>query len=106
MFLRNTWYAAALDREVGEGLFARTICNEPMALFRKADGSVVAIEDRCCHRSLPLSMGKRIGDTVQCGYHGLQFDATGQCIKVPGQNSIPPSARVQSWPAVERHGYV
>jgi vanillate O-demethylase monooxygenase subunit len=106
MFLRNTWYAAALDREVGEGLFARTVCNEPMVLFRTADGGVAAIEDRCCHRSLPLSLGKRIGDTIQCGYHGLQFDATGRCIKVPGQNSVPPGARVQSWPAVERHGFV
>ena len=38
-------------------------------------GRVVALEDRCPHRLLPLSKGKRVGDDVQCGYHGMTFDA-------------------------------
>ena len=50
-----------------------------------ADGTAVALEDRCCHRALPLSMGRVIGDRLQCGYHGLEFDTTGACVAVPGQ---------------------
>ena len=32
--------------------------------FRTEDGTPVALEDRCPHRRLPLSMGKLIGDDV------------------------------------------
>jgi vanillate O-demethylase monooxygenase subunit len=70
------------------------------------DGVVVALEDRCPHRLLPLSMGKRMGDGIQCGYHGLTFDSTGQCVRVPGQDAIPPQAYVESFPVHERHGIV
>ena len=106
MFLRNCWYAAAWDDEVAETPLARTILDEPVVLFRTADGRLAALEDRCCHRALPLSMGRVEGETLQCGYHGLRFDTGGWCVAVPGQSSIPPGARVRSFPLVERHGWV
>ena len=56
MFLRNCWYAVGWNDEVCEKkLFARTILEEPIVIYRILDGSVVALEDRCCHRLLPLS---------------------------------------------------
>jgi phenylpropionate dioxygenase-like ring-hydroxylating dioxygenase large terminal subunit len=102
MFLRNSWYLAAWDHELDDGLLARTLLNEPVVVYRAADRRPVALEDRCCHRSLPLSMGKRVGNDLHCGYHGLVFDAAGNCIKVPGQTTVPPDARVRSYPVVER----
>ena len=54
MYLRNAWYVAAWESEIGETPFARTILNEAVVLFRTPDG-IVALEDRCCHRALPLS---------------------------------------------------
>lgn len=106
MFLRNAWYVAAWDREVGRLPLARTILNEPIVFYRTEDGSPVALEDRCCHRHLPLSLGNIIGDDLQCGYHGLVFDATGACVEVPGQSSVPPDGRVRSYPLVERWNWV
>lgn len=106
MFLLNAWYVAAWDREVTRTPFARTVLNRPVVLFRKEDGAPVALEDRCCHRHLPLSLGRVIGDRVQCGYHGLEFDATGACVKIPGQSRIPPGAHVRSYPVVEKWGWV
>jgi len=77
MFLRNCWYVIAWDHEVpADGLFARTVLNEPIVVFRTA-GGFAALEDRCCHRHAPLSKGRKEGDHVRCGYHGLKFDATG-----------------------------
>jgi phenylpropionate dioxygenase-like ring-hydroxylating dioxygenase large terminal subunit len=38
-----------------------------------------------------------------CGYHGLQFDASGKCVKIPAQDRIPESAPVRSYPVEERH---
>jgi phenylpropionate dioxygenase-like ring-hydroxylating dioxygenase large terminal subunit len=55
MFLRNAWYVAAWDHEVSsDTLFSRILLNEPVVLYRKRDGRVVALEDRCCHRHYPL----------------------------------------------------
>ena len=106
MFLRNSWYVAAWDSEVGREPFARTILDEPIVMYRQGDGTPVAVEDRCCHRSLPLSLGKVVGDDLQCGYHGLRFDATGACTEVPGQAAIPPGARVRSYPVVEKWNWI
>src|ERR1700689_3244612 len=105
-YLRNAWYVAAWSDAVGDGqLVPRTIMDEPVVLYRKADGSVAAIEDRCAHRFAPLSMGKIVGgDRIQCPYHGLEYDGSGACVRNPhGTKNIPPRARVKSYPAIEKH---
>ena len=106
MFLRNAWYVAAWDHEVGRALFPRTICGQNLVLFRTEDGAVAAFEDRCCHRNAPLSVGRLIGNEVECGYHGLAFDRTGACVRVPSQSQVPPGARVRCYPVVERHRWI
>jgi phenylpropionate dioxygenase-like ring-hydroxylating dioxygenase large terminal subunit len=104
-FLRNVWYVAALDQEVGREMFTRTILGEAVLMYRKLDGEAVAIADRCAHRFAPLSRGKLIGDNVQCGYHGLQFDCSGKCVLNPhGDGRISAVARVKHYALVERHG--
>jgi phenylpropionate dioxygenase-like ring-hydroxylating dioxygenase large terminal subunit len=106
MFLRNYWYVAASDSEVGRKPLRRTILGEPIVLFRLEDGTPVAFEDRCAHRHLPLSMGKLVGDHLQCHYHGLRFDQTGRCVRIPGQDQIPPTAKVRTYPVVERYKWI
>ena len=106
MYVRNAWYVAAWDHEITRTMKRRIILDEPVVLFRKDDGTAVALEDRCCHRQAPLSMGKLIGNVVKCPYHGLEFDATGKCVKVPSQDMVPASARVRSYPVVERNHWV
>jgi vanillate O-demethylase monooxygenase subunit len=51
-------------------------------------------------------MGKLVGNIVQCPYHGLQFDTTGKCIKVPSQDMVPASARVRSYPVFEKNHWI
>ncbi|RAR48658.1 vanillate O-demethylase monooxygenase subunit [Paraburkholderia unamae] len=107
MFIRNTWYVAAWSHEVtDEALFSRTIIGTPVLLYRGSDGHVVALQDRCCHRGAPLSIGRREGDCVRCLYHGLKFDASGVCVEAPAQARIPPQAKVASYPVVERHRWI
>jgi phenylpropionate dioxygenase-like ring-hydroxylating dioxygenase large terminal subunit len=102
MFIRNEWYVAAWAHEVGRAPLARRICNDPLVMFRDADGKVGALEDRCCHRATPLRLGTVIEQGLQCGYHGLVFDRSGRCVRVPGQELIPERARVRSYPVVEK----
>ena len=84
-YLRNAWYVAAWSDDLADGqLLGRTIMKEPVVLYRKADGNVAALQDRCPHRFAPLHMGKIVhGDRVQCPYHGLEFDASGACVLNP-----------------------
>jgi vanillate O-demethylase monooxygenase subunit len=106
MFLRNCWYIAAESREVGREPMGRVLLNEPVVVYRKEDGTPVALEDRCCHRRAPLHKGKLVGDKIQCGYHGFTFDATGACTYIPGQERVSASVCVRSYPVVERHRYL
>ena len=107
MFMNDCWYVAAWDHEVSTGgLFARTICGKPLVLWRGSDGTVHAFDDRCCHRGLPLSCGRREGDTVRCLYHGFLYDARGVCIEIPGQDRIPDKARVKRYAVRESHRWV
>ena len=105
-FLKNTWYMAAWASEIGEALFRRRIAGEPILLYRRADGGIAALTDRCSHRFAPLSMGVRQGDAVRCPYHGLTFDAGGTCIANPFSDVLPKGAQIRSWPVEERHNAV
>lgn len=102
-FVRNAWYVASWSKEVGRSLLARTLLGQNVVLYRKQDGTPVALTDRCPHKLAPLSRGELVGDLVQCGYHGMQYDGAGRCVHVPGQPPIPPAARVQSYPLVEKY---
>jgi phenylpropionate dioxygenase-like ring-hydroxylating dioxygenase large terminal subunit len=104
MFLKNFWYVAAWSDELGKSPLGVVMLKQPVVLFRQTDGTPVALEDRCIHRRAPLSIGSVVGDNIECAYHGLIYDACGQCVKVPGQPEIPRNARVRSYPTVERHG--
>jgi vanillate monooxygenase len=103
---RNQWYCAAFGYELQQKPMARTFLGEPVVLYRTGDGRPVAFEDRCCHRSAPLSQGKVEGDNLRCGYHGLLYNPAGKVIWAPGQDHLPPGAQVRGYPVVEKHGWV
>ncbi len=106
MFVRNAWYVAAWDRSLTDNLLPLTILGEHIVLYRQSNGRPAALEDACVHRKLPLSMGRIRGDEVECGYHGLRFDAQGQCVHIPCSDRIPRNARVRSYPVRERYGLI
>jgi phenylpropionate dioxygenase-like ring-hydroxylating dioxygenase large terminal subunit len=101
-YLRNVWYMAGWASEVGRSILSRKILDEELILFRQGNGKPVALADLCPHRFAPLSRGTIIGDFVRCGYHGLQFDATGRCVKQHFSSVAPAQARVKSFPIVEQ----
>jgi phenylpropionate dioxygenase-like ring-hydroxylating dioxygenase large terminal subunit len=107
MLVRNCWYVAAWDYEIPRaGIFSRTIANEPLVFYRKTDGQVVVLEDRCCHRHAPLSEGQHVGDDLRCMYHGLRFGPDGRCVEIPGQAAIPERARVRNFPVREQQNWI
>ncbi|MDH6280782.1 aromatic ring-hydroxylating dioxygenase subunit alpha [Prescottella agglutinans] len=105
MIVTNGWYLAAWSDEIDESaLTQRWIAGQPVLLYRTADGTARALDDRCPHRRFPLSMGRRDGDVLECGYHGYRFDgSTGVCIGVAEQ-ADQPKAQAHKYPLVEKYG--
>ena len=106
MFLKNAWYVAAQSDSISKSLTSLKILGDNVLFYRNTAGGIVALEDACPHRKLPLSMGRLLGDSVQCGYHGLTFDCSGHCVNAPTQDKIPVNAIVRSYPTVEKYKLV
>ena len=105
-FLMNCWYMGGWSHEVTGTPISRRLLGVGTMFYRTGAGAAVALRDRCPHRFAPLSAGKVVGNTIQCPYHGLAFDASGQCVSAPLEEKPPRSVRVQSFPVVERDGIV
>jgi phenylpropionate dioxygenase-like ring-hydroxylating dioxygenase large terminal subunit len=93
----NRWWVAGFAWELSDKPIPRKILNRPIVFFRLPSGEVGALEDRCCHKELPLSCGTVELRGIRCGYHGLLFDSTGACVEIPGQDRIPSKAKVTSY---------
>jgi vanillate O-demethylase monooxygenase subunit len=105
---RDQWYVAAYGREIGPTLFTRTVCGESILFWRTREGQVTAMANRCVHRRFPLSQPptRLVEDQVVCGYHGFTYGTDGRCTAVPGQTRVPRTARLVTYPVVERDSFV
>ncbi len=105
IWLKNVWYVAGFAHELtGTNMVARRFLDIPVVMYKSSSGQLAALEDLCPHRLMPLSAGKRVGDDLQCGYHGLKFSVQGLCTEAPGQDRPSSKACVQTFPLVSRHG--
>ena len=101
------WYPLAWSHEVKPGkAIAARFAGEPIALFRSKEGQVFALEDRCAHRQVPLSLGLVEGDSLRCAYHGWRYASTGNCTDVPylGKGQLPNGVR--AYPCREAEGLI
>lgn len=106
-YIRNSWYVAAWDSEVDRTPLARTICDVPTLLYRKLDGSIVAMRDACPHRLLPLSMGLKEGDSIRCKYHGLKIGPDGVAEEMPlKSDTVNKRICVETFVTAERYRFV
>lgn len=106
MFPKNCWYVAARSREVGRELLSRKILGEDVVLYRCESGRPVAVSGICPHRQFPLGKGTLFGDELECRYHGITFGPDGECVRIPTQDAIPASCRLNSYPLVERWEWI
>jgi nitrite reductase/ring-hydroxylating ferredoxin subunit len=97
----SAWYVAARSNEVSRTFLPRWLLGDPVVMYRREDGTPVALVDRCIHRQMPLSLGRLRGDEIECGYHGLTFAPDGRCVRIPGSPRISDRARVQGFPLYE-----
>ena len=102
----NAWYAATTSDEVGRSPLARRLLGHGIVLYRTTTGSAVALEDRCAHRPVPLSLGRIEGDDIVSSYTGFRYAPDGRCVAVPTQPNVPYGAQVRSYPVVDDGAFV
>ena len=109
---RNYWYPAMLSRKLGRRPVGLKILGENV-LFIRHQGKCFAIEDRCAHRGIPLSVGRCEfpgTNTITCRYHGWTFDVgSGMCVAAltDGPDSpIVGKAKVKTYAVEERKGLI
>ena len=107
--LKNKWYLICPSDELKNEIIKKRILGEDIIFFRNQDGDIAALEDRCCHRNVNLSLGYLNSNTVVCGYHGWEYDKNGSCVKIPSQlpgDKIPPTAKIKSYPVKDFNKWV
>ncbi len=107
---RNYWYPVLWSGQVTEKPRPVTVLGERVVLVRDA-GTVYALQDRCPHRGVPLSYGRReFPGTLSCPYHGWTYGlADGRlCAVITDGPESPINGRVKvaTYPVRERLGLV
>lgn len=93
--IKNHWYPILESKEVKKGqVIGTTRLGEKIAVWRKSDGQVSIVRDRCPHRSAKLSAGKVVDDTIMCPFHGFRYDETGRCVLIPANGKAAPIPKV------------
>ncbi len=107
--LARGWLAVAASADLAPGqLAAVTLLEQPLVLWRGADGKVNALLDRCPHRGARLSLGRVDGNDIRCPYHGWRFDGGARCLEWPAHPGEQPGAAASAdgFRATERYGLV
>lgn len=104
------WYPVAFARDVTtEKPFAVRLLDERLVIYRLPGGTLTIARDICLHRGIPLSMGYIEGNHLVCMYHGLRFNETGACVKVPSHSGAGnPSKKLclRTYPVQEKYGLI
>ena len=111
--LRRFWHPVCTEAELAEarhgdgGVLGVELLGEQLVVA-EVEGGLIALRDRCLHRSTRLSVGWVCGSTVQCAYHGWRWDGTGRCVEIPSMpdGPIPGRARIDAFEVQRAHGLV
>ena len=107
---RNYWYPTVWAHQVANKPVPVTVCGERIVLIR--DGDLIhALHDRCPHRGVPLSLGRReFPHTISCPYHGWTYalESGRLCAVITDGPDSPICGRVAvtKYPVQERLGLV
>lgn len=107
-YLRRFWIPFALVDDVKPGR-ARTVrvLGEAFTFYRGEDGGAHLVGAICAHRGTILATGWVEGDCIRCFYHGWKYDATGQCVEQPAEQSeFAAKVKIAGYPTRQYLGLV
>jgi phenylpropionate dioxygenase-like ring-hydroxylating dioxygenase large terminal subunit len=101
-----SWYLFGRASELRRGPVSRELLGRRLVAFRTATGRLSVLDGRCAHLGTDLGAGLVRGETLQCPFHQWCYGTDGRCVHIPATSVIPDFARLEVYPAVERHGFV
>ena len=111
--MRRYWQPVAVTSELNaRPTHSVRILGEDLVLYRDRSGEYGLIDRYCAHRRVDLSYGIPEEHGLRCMYHGWMFDAEGQCIEQPFEETVHPDGRFKekvrltSYPAQELGGLI
>jgi phenylpropionate dioxygenase-like ring-hydroxylating dioxygenase large terminal subunit len=106
--LARYWYPVAVAGDVKGKPVKGKLLDVELVVYR-VEGQIAVAEDVCPHRNVRLSAGRIVDDRLVCPFHGLAYDVSGQCTKIPAlarAAKIPTKYRLRSFRAETRYGLV
>ena len=107
-YLRRFWQPVALAQSLKpKRPFPIRILGEDFTLYRGETGTAHLVAPQCPHRGLSLSVGRVIGDSIECFYHGWTFAADGHCTAQPAEDAqFKKGVCIATYPVHEALGLV
>ncbi|WP_084197572.1 Rieske (2Fe-2S) protein [Solimonas soli] len=103
----QSWFPIALSTEVPAGtIIGRDFLDGRVVIYRGEDGVVRVQSAYCPHIGADLSVGKVLGNRVQCAFHRWEYDENGMCVKTGAGLPPPPGACLYTFPVTERFGII
>lgn len=105
----RNWYVGAWSNELSDRPLGRVICGRRVVFFRDRAGQAQATAATCPHRGADLANGRVTEDSIECPFHGIAFDGSGRCTRVPSQDPaapIPRQLRIAKYPVIESGGLI
>ena len=103
---KDCWYVVGMSDEFEkEELKNRVVAGSSIVIWRTKEGKVVAFDNRCCHKRFPLSESRLLDNgLLECAYHGLCYDDSGKCVKIPSvpDKPIPERAKLRPVKVIEQ----
>lgn len=101
----HDWFSPLRSSDVVPGKITNfEFMGNQLIAFRDAAGKVVVLDAQCPHFGAHRGIGGTVADgCVRCPFHGLHFDASGQCVKGDFVKEARSLRHVRSapWTAVE-----
>lgn len=106
VFSQN-WYPICRSADVAAGtVIGRAFLGGKVAVYRGEDGCARVVSSYCVHMGADLSIGRVVGNAIQCPFHHWEYGAEGRCIRT-GIGARPPArAQIFAFPTVERWGLI
>jgi 3-ketosteroid 9alpha-monooxygenase subunit A len=102
------WFVISFSDEVATGqVVPLRYFGKDLVLFRTEAGEARVFDAFCPHLGAHLGHGGKVsGEGLVCPFHAWRFDARGDCVEIPYAKRVPPKAKIDCWPVVERNGIV
>jgi 3-ketosteroid 9alpha-monooxygenase subunit A len=104
----NGWFQIAYTDELAAGEVKPVQAfGKHFVLFRTESGKPQVLDAFCPHLGAHLGYGGKVeAETIRCPFHAYRYDGAGACVEVPYANKVPPVARLNAQPVLEKNGVI